>query len=116
MRAGRGGHTQGRSRLRVLKNANVRRYFVGYVSSNFGTAMTSVALAFAVLGNGGTASQLGLVMAVPLVVQIVLMLAAGVLADRLGRGRVMLSADLLRTGCQGLLAALLLGFQCNGAR
>ena len=91
----------------MLKNANVRRYFVGYVSSNFGTAMTSVALAFAVLGNGGTASQLGLVMAVPLVVQIVLMLAAGVLADRLGRRRVMLSADLLRTGCQGLLAALL---------
>ena len=46
-------------------------------------------------------------MAAPVVVQVVLMLVGGVLADRLGRRRVMLSADLLRTGCQGLLAALL---------
>ena len=91
----------------VLRNANVRRYFVGYVTSSLGTAMTSVALAFAVLGNGGTLSELGLVMAAPVVVQVVLMLVGGVLADRLGRRRVMLSADLLRTACQGLLAALL---------
>lgn len=85
----------------------MRRYFVGYVSSSFGTAMTSVALAFAVLDSGGDASQLGLVLAAGIVVQVGLMLAGGVLADRLGRRRVMLSADLLRTVCQGLLAGLL---------
>lgn len=107
MRFGGRDHRQARSRLGVLRNVNVRRYFVGYVSSSVGTAMTSVALAFAVLGNGGSASELGLVMAAPVVVQVVLMLVGGVLADRLGRRRVMLSADLLRTACQGLLAGLL---------
>ena len=85
----------------------MRRYFVGYASSSLGTAMTSVAVAFAVLATGGTASDLGLVMAAPIVVQVVLMLGGGVLADRWGRRRVMLSADLLRTVCQGLLAAAL---------
>jgi MFS family permease len=101
-----------REMFAVLRNANVRRYFVGYVSSSLGTAMTTVALAFAVLANGGAASELGLVMAAPVVVQVVLMLIGGVLADRLGRRRVMLSADLLRTACQGLLAALLFAGHC----
>jgi MFS family permease len=85
----------------------VRRYFVGYVSSNLGTAMAGIALAFAVLDSGGDATDLGLVLAAGIVVQVVLMVGGGVLADRLGRRRVMLGADVLRTLCQGLLAALL---------
>ena len=98
---------RGHSRISVLRNANVRRYFAGYVSSSFGTAMTSVALAFAVLESGGDASDLGLVMAAGIAVEVVLVLVGGVLADRLGRRRVMLGADLLRTASQGLLAGLL---------
>jgi MFS family permease len=95
------------SKFGVLRHANVRRYFVGYVSSNLGTAMAGIALAFAVLDSGGDATDLGLVLAAGIVVQVVLMVGGGVLADRLGRRRVMLGADVLRTLCQGLLAALL---------
>ena len=95
------------ARFRVLRNWNVRRYFVGYVSSNFGTAMSSVALVFAVLDSGGDASDLGLVLAAGVIVQVAFMIGGGVVADRLGRRRVMLGADVFRTACQGLLAGLL---------
>jgi Major Facilitator Superfamily len=101
------GRTGWAARFGVLRTTSVRRYFVGYVASNVGTAMASVALAFAVLDSGGNATDLGLVLATGIIVQVVLMIGGGVLADRLGRRRVMLSADVFRTACQGLLAALL---------
>ena len=69
--------------------------------------MGTIALAFAVLDSGGDAADLGLVYAAGIIVEVILMVAGGVLADRLGRRRVMLGADLLRTLCQGLLATLL---------
>jgi hypothetical protein len=69
--------------------------------------MAGVALAFAVLDSGGDATDLGLVFAAGVLVQVVLMIGGGVLADRLGRRRVMLGADTFRTLCQGLLAVLL---------
>jgi hypothetical protein len=99
------------ARFGVLRNANVRRYFAGYVSSSLGSAMAGVAVAFAVLDSGGTATDLGLVFAAGVVVQIALMIGGGVLADRLGRRRVMLGADVFRTVCQGLLAVLLFAGQ-----
>ena len=95
------------AKFAVLGNANVRRYFFGYLSSNLGTSMEGVAVVFAVLGNGGDASDLGLVLAAGIIVQVALMIGGGVLADRLGRRRVMLNADVFRAGCQALLAALL---------
>lgn len=107
MRSTRVAGTSWVARFGVLRNANVRRYFVGYVASNFGTAMASVAFAFAVLDSGGTATDLGLVFAAGIIVQVVLMIGGGVLADRLGRRRVMLGADVFRTASQGLLATLL---------
>ncbi len=107
MRSTREAGTSWVARFGVLRNANVRRYFVGYAASNFGTAMASVALAFAVLDSGGNATDLGLVFAAGIIVQVVLMIGGGVLADRLGRRRVMLGADVLRTASQGLLAVLL---------
>jgi hypothetical protein len=38
-------HTRLRRRFGVLGQRNVRLFFVGYVASNFGTAMSSVAVA-----------------------------------------------------------------------
>lgn len=96
-----------RTRFGGLRNANLRRYFVGHVASSLGTAMASVALAFAVLDSGGNATDLGLVFAAGIIVQVALMIGGGVLADRLGRRRVMLGADVFRTESQGLLAGLL---------
>ncbi len=94
-------------RGRVLRHRNVRRYFAGYLPSQLGTAMASLALVFAVLDSGGNAAELGYVLAAGIVPQVVLMIGGGVIADRLGRRQVMLAADLLRTASQALLAALL---------
>jgi MFS family permease len=93
-------------RFAVLRTPNVRRFFLGYLTSNVGTAMSATALAFAVLDSGHDASGLGIVFAAGIVPEIAFMLAGGVLADRLGRRQVMLSADLARGASQGALAAL----------
>ena len=93
-------------RFAVLRTPNVRRFFVGYLTSNVGTAMSSLALAFAVLESGHDASGLGIVFAAGIVPQIAFMLAGGVIADRLGRRQVMLTADLARAAGQATLAAL----------
>jgi MFS family permease len=70
--------------------------------------MVPVGLAFAVLGIQGSGTDLGLVLAVGLVPNAVLMLVGGVVGDRWPRGRVMLAADAVRAASQGLVAILLL--------
>jgi hypothetical protein len=67
-----------------------------------------VAVAFAVLSNGGNSAALGYVFAAGVIPQILLMIGGGVLADRIGRRPVMLGADLLRFAAQAALAAVLL--------
>ena len=98
------------NRLAPLRERNFRRFYAGYVTSLLGTSMSGVALVFAVLGSGGTAADLGCVEAARIVPQVVFVLGAGVLADRLGRRPVMLGADTLRGCAQAALAvALFLG-------
>jgi MFS family permease len=97
-----------RSRAGVLAERNFRTFYVGYVTSLFGTAMSSVAIAWAVLESTGSPSGLGLVMASNVVPQVALLAVAGAVADRLGRRRVMLSADALRCCAQGTLAVAVL--------
>jgi hypothetical protein len=63
------------------------RFYVGHSASLLGTAMSSVAIAFAVLGNGGTATDLGVVFAANIVPMVGFMLGGGAIADRLGPGR-----------------------------
>jgi MFS family permease len=94
----------GPGRYAVPREPGFRRFLAGYASSLLGTSMASVAVTFAVLADGGTASSLGYVFAAGIVPQVMLMLAGGVLADRFGRRRVMLSADAARCGAQALLA------------
>lgn len=81
---------------------------MGYTVSLLGTASASVAYAFAVLGNGGTPVTLGYVLAAGIVPQVLLMTAGGVAADRFGRRRVMLGADVTRCLAQAALAVALL--------
>ncbi len=94
-------------RAGVLAERNFRRFYCGYVTSLLGTAMSTVAIAFAVLDNGGSATGLGIVFAASVVPQVVTLPVAGAIADRLGRRRVMLTADVLRCGAQASLAAAL---------
>ena len=99
-------------RASVLRERNFRRFYAGYVTSLLGTSMSAVAVTFAVLGNGGSATDVGYVIAARILPQVVLVLGGGVLADRLGRRPVMLGSDVLRCCAQaGLAAALLAGRQ-----
>jgi MFS family permease len=84
-----------------------RVFYVGYSVSLLGTAMSRIALTFAVLGSGGTAADLGYVFAASVFPQVLVMLAGGVLADRFGRRRVMLVADIASVAVQGTLAGAL---------
>src|SRR5580693_5577595 len=86
---------------------NFRRFYTGYVTSLLGTSMSTVAIAWAVLDSGGSPTALGLVFAASVVPQVLLLAFAGAVADRFGRRRVMLAADVLRCGAQASLAATL---------
>jgi hypothetical protein len=94
-------------RLGPLTGRNFRRFYAGYATSMLGTSMSAVAIAFAVLASGGTATSLGVVFAANIVPMVAFMLGGGVLADRLGRRPVMLTADVARCAAQGTLAVTL---------
>jgi MFS family permease len=94
-------------RLGILAGRDFRRFYVGYTASLVGTAMSSVAIAFALLGAGGTATGLGIVFTANIVPMVAFILFGGALADRLGRRRVMLAADLVRCAAQAVLATAL---------
>lgn len=94
-----------RNKRAILALADFRRFYIGYSTSLLGTAMSSVAIAFALLGSGATATGLGIVFTANIVPMIAFLLGGGVLADRLGSRRVMLTADAARCAAQGVLAA-----------
>jgi MFS family permease len=96
-----------RQRAGVLGERNFRRFYVGYATSLLGSSMSAVAIAWAVLDSGASATGLGFVFAANVVAQVLLLPLAGAIADRLGRRRVMLAADLLRCGTQAVMAAAL---------
>ena len=91
----------------ILAERNFRTFYAGYLTSLLGSSMSAVAVAWAVLGNGGTGTGLGLVMTAAVVPQVLLLAVAGAVADRFGRRRVMLGADLLRCAAQTALAIAL---------
>lgn len=92
----------------MLTDRNFRCFFIGYMTSLLGTSMSSMAIAFAVLDGGGTATDLGFVFAAVIVPQVLFMLGGGVLADRLGRRPVMVTADATRCCAQAALAVALI--------
>jgi hypothetical protein len=92
----------------ALRERNFRLYFTGQLTSAIGTGMTSVALAFAVFQDDRSATALGVVLAADAVSLAGFLLVGGVIADRLGRRRVMLAADVLRAAAQATLGAWVL--------
>jgi len=70
--------------------------------------MIPVALSFAILGRGGSTTDVGLVLSADVFPLALFLLVAGVIADRLNRRAMMLGADLLRCGAQAGLAYWLL--------
>jgi predicted MFS family arabinose efflux permease len=92
----------------VLRERDYRLLFGGYAASLLGDGMVGVALAFAVIHLGGSASEIGLVLAARTLALVACLLAGGVVADRVSRRSVMVAADLTRLCSQGVLAALLI--------
>jgi MFS family permease len=96
-------------RLGPLAEPPFRLLWIGQTTSALGDALMGVALAFAVLDLGGSASDLGLVFAARAVSSVAFVLVGGVWADRLPRRAVMLVADAVRAAVQATVAVLLLG-------
>jgi MFS family permease len=94
--------------LGVLRRREFRLMFLAQGVSVLGDRMVSVALAFAVLGVGGDASEVGLVLACRMLPMVASLLAGGVVADRVSRRGVMVVTDLVRLGSQGLMGVLLI--------
>lgn len=99
---------QSHGRLAVLAERDFRRFFIGYATSLYGSSMAPVAVAFAVLDSGGGGTDLGWVMAARILPIVLVLLAGGVVADRLGSKRVMLTSDLLRCATQAAFGVVLL--------
>ena len=96
-----------RHNLGALEERNFRLLWLGQTGSTVGDGLTFVAIAFAVLGIGGSATDIGIVFAAYSLPNVVFLLAGGVWADRLPRNLVMLSSDAVRAAVQAWLAFLL---------
>ncbi len=94
--------------LEVLRNHAFRRLLGSAAVSWFGDRMVVVGLAFAVLEIGGSATAIGLVLAVRTGSLLISLLLGGVVADRVARRAVMVGADVARVVTQGVLAALVI--------
>ncbi len=89
----------------VLREPNFARYLVASTVSSLGSGMSTVALAFAVLGMGGV-TDLGIVLLAREIPLVVFVLLGGVFADRLHRRTILVSTDLIKAIAQGLTAVL----------
>ena len=95
-------------RLGALAEPQFRLLWIGQTASAAGDALIPVAVAFAVLGIGGTAGDLGIVFAAFTLAHVALVLAGGVWADRLPRQLVMVVCDVVRAIGELVLAILLI--------
>src|SRR5690606_14292452 len=91
-----------------LRHGPFRALAAGRTLLYFGNGLATVALAFAVLDATGSVAQLGLVVGARTLANVLLLLAGGVLADRMPRGLLLCGACAVAAGSQGVLAALLL--------
>jgi MFS family permease len=104
-----GGGFARRPRLTGALASRDFRLLVGCdVTSQAGSAMATVAVPFAVLRAGGSATDVGFVAAAGIVPTVALLLFGGVLADRIPRQRVMVGANAVQALSQAVFAAAVL--------
>ncbi len=92
---------------RVLAYRDFRLLWLSQSASVIGDNIVLVALALFVVGQTGSATDLGLVLAAHALSLVAFLLIGGVWADRLPRHRVMIATDLVRFSLHALLAALI---------
>ena len=95
-------------RLGPLGERDFRLLFGATTITTIGDRLAFIALAFAVL-DFGSATDLGLVLAARQIVEVVVLLAGGVLSDRLPRNLVLAGASLIQATAQAATAVLVLG-------
>jgi MFS family permease len=91
-----------------LRHPAYRLLLTGRTVSTLGNSFAGIALAFAVLDLTGSATDLGLVVGVRTLVNVLFLLFGGVLADRLPRHLLMVGSGVAAAVTQGLVAALVL--------
>jgi MFS family permease len=92
----------------LRRNAGFRMLWIGQVLSNTGSSAALIAYPLLVLALTHSAVLAGVVGTVRLVVQLVLRLPGGALADRFDRRLTMITCDTVRTAVLALLVALVL--------
>ena len=78
-----------------LREREFRLLFTGRTISLVGNAIAPVALAFAVIDLTGSKTDLGLILACREIPLVLFLLVGGILADRLPRNKVMMSANVV---------------------
>ncbi len=92
---------------RVLRHRDFRLFWLAQSASAIGDSIVLVALALFIIKRGGSATELGLVLAAQALPLVVFLPIGGVWADRLARHRVMIVTDLVRLTLHALLAVLI---------
>jgi MFS family permease len=95
---------QFRDAAELLRHRDFAKLFGAHLVAWFGTSMAPIAMAFGVLRVTGSARDTGMVIASQTAAQIAVLLFGGVVADRVSRRRVMVSADLLAMTSQATMA------------
>ncbi|WP_039055918.1 MFS transporter [Enterobacter sp. Bisph1] len=93
---------------RAFHFAPFRRLFFARLLTVLGNGIAPIALAFAVLDIGGSAAELGIVVAARSLFNVAFLLLGGVLADRYSRSRVLVVSSLVAACSQGMVAWLVL--------
>lgn len=94
----------------AMRHPNYRRYWLGQIGSLIGAWMQSVALPWLVLQLGGSALQLGLVMAFLFGPSMIVAPLGGVLADRVDKRRTLIIVNVVAM----LQASVLFGLTVTG--
>lgn len=88
----------------VFQSVPFRHLFFARTLTVLGNSVAPVALAFAVLDMGGSAADLGIVVAARSLFNVLFLLFGGVLADRYPRNRVLLLSSAVAALSQGVVA------------
>lgn len=103
-----GGDVAVEERERRLWSRDFGLFFLSRAVARLGDTMLPVALAGGLLQQGHSTTSVGVAMAVPTVSWAVLVVFAGVIADRVDPRRLMIGADLVRLVSQSCAAGLFL--------
>ena len=93
--------------MEALRERNFRLLFAGRAISYFGTYLAPIAVAFAVLDLGGSATEVGLSFAAWTIAQVATLAFGGVIGDRLPRRAVMIAGDTASLAVRASMGLLL---------